>query len=83
MDDLEGSSSKNASLGLWLVGIGVFCLGLFKLFKVVRWNSPLTYMSNPWHFLDNLIATLSYAVGPTLAAVGLLLWVGSLCGEGG
>ncbi len=80
MDDFEDSSSSGASLGLWLVGIGVFCIGLFKLLKVVKWNSPLFHLSNPWTIVENTIATLSYAVGPTLAAIGLLLWIGSLCG---
>lgn len=82
MDDFDDSQAGEATLALWLVGTGAFMLGLFKLFKIVKWNNPMFYLSSPWQFLDNLIATLSYAVGPTLLVVGLLLWAGTVFGGG-
>lgn len=82
MDDFDASREGDDTFALWLVGSGVFMLGLFKLFKIVQWHNPLFYLYNPWKFLDNLIATLSFTVGPTLLLVGLLLWVGAVFGEG-
>lgn len=82
MDDFDDSRGGDATFALWLVGSGAFMLGLFKLFLTVKWHSPLFYLRSPWTFLDNLMATLSFAVGPTLLVVGLLLWVGAVFGEG-
>jgi len=64
-----------------LAGLGAFMLGLYRLMKIVPWWFPTAWVRDPLLFINNLVAFLTFVLGPTLLVVGLMLWVEEVFGS--